>query len=48
MLKDFIGIILHLVIEKNVVVDEFEETYVVRFFFPREIQHYLRKMDSHF
>jgi hypothetical protein len=29
------------VIEKNVMVDEFEETYVVRFFFPREIQNYL-------
>jgi hypothetical protein len=29
------------VIKKNVMVDEFEETYVVRFFFPREVQHYL-------
>jgi len=31
----------YIVIEKNVMVDEFEETYVVRFFFHREIQNYL-------
>jgi hypothetical protein len=30
-----------LVIQKNRVVDEFKEKHVVKFFFPREIQHYL-------
>ena len=32
-----------LVIQKNRVVDEFEEKHVVRFFFPREIQNYLEE-----
>jgi len=37
----FITYHFYIVIEKNVMVDEFEETYVIRFFFPREIQNYL-------
>ena len=32
-----------IVIEENVVINEFEEKHVVRFFFPREIKHYLEE-----